>query len=127
MRRYAFNPSAGKSAKAFGRGLRVSRKSSVIVCKKVTGMRSDKARQLLENMVSQKQGLDGKFYTNTSREILSLIGSAEKNADSKGLDTEKLYVHASAHKGFSFFRPRGWKRRREQRKVTNLQVVLVER
>lgn len=126
MRKYAFNPE-GKSARVFGRGLRISQKSSVVVCRKVTGMRSDKARQLLQNMVSQKQSLDGKFYTNTSKEVLNLIESAEKNADSKGLDTEKLYVHASAHKGFSFFRPRGWKRRREQRKVTNLQVVLVQR
>ncbi len=126
MRKYAFNP-AGKSARVFGRGLRISQKSSVTVCRKVTGMRSDKAKQLLQNLVSQKQSLDGRFYTNTSKEILELISSAEKNADSKGLDTEKLYVHASAHKGFSFFRPRGWKRRREQRKVTNLQVVLVQR
>jgi ribosomal protein L22 len=126
MRKYAFNPE-GRTSRAFGRGLRISGKSSLVVCRKVTGMRSDKATQLLRNMVSQKQSLDGKFYTNASKEVLNLIESAEKNADSIGLDTEKLYVHASAHKGFSFFRPRGWKRRREQRKVTNLQVVLVER
>ena len=126
MRKFAFNP-AGKSARVYGRGLAISGKSSVVICRKITGMRSDRAKQLLQNLVSQKQSLDGRFYTNASKEILNLISSAEKNADSKGLDTEKLYVHASAHKGFSFFRPRGWKRRREQRKVTNLQVVLVQR
>lgn len=127
MRKFAFNPDKGKSARVYGRGLAISRKSSVTVCRKVTGMRSDKAKQLLQNMVKQKQSLDGKFYTNVSKEMVGLIESAEKNAENKGLDTEKLHVHASAHKGFGFFRPRGWKRRREQKKVTNLQVVLVQR
>ena len=127
MRKFAFNPDKEKSARVYGRGLAISRKSSVTVCRKVTGMRSDKAKQLLNNMINQKQSLEGKFYTNTSKEIFELIESGEKNAENKGLDTEKLHVHASAHKGFGFFRLRGWKRRRERKKVTNLQIVLVQR
>lgn len=124
---YAYNPRPEKSARVYGRGARVSQKSSILVCRKVTGMRSDKAKRLLENMLIQKESLDGKFYTNVSGEILKLINSAEKNAESKGLDTERLFVHASAHRGFTMYTPRGLKRRREQRKVTNLQVVLEQR
>jgi hypothetical protein len=55
------------------------------------------------------------------------VKSAEANAEASGLDTESLHIHATAHKGFMFYRPRGQKRRREQAKVTNLQVVLEAR
>jgi len=127
MNKFAFNPEKEKSARVYGRGLAISRKSSVLVCKKVTGMRSDKAKQLLNNMINQKQSLDGKFYTNISKEMISLINSAEKNAEDKGLDTEKLHIHASAHKGFGFFKPRGWKRKKKKKKTANLQIVLVQR
>ena len=50
-----------------------------------------------------------------------------RQASLLGLDPENLHIHISAHKGFTFYRPRGWKRRRERRKVTNLQVVLEAR
>jgi large subunit ribosomal protein L22 len=121
---YAYNPDPKKSALATGRALRISTKTSAIVCRAVTGMRLEKGKALLQDLLDQKRSLSGKYYTNTSREILNIVKSAEANAESKGLDTDRLHIHASAHQGFTFYRPRGWKRRREQRKVTNLQVVL---
>ena len=90
-------------------------------------MRLEKGKSLLQDMLDQKRSLDGKYYTNTTRQLLNMLKSAEANAESKGLDTENLHIHATAHKGFSFFRPRGWKRRRERAKVTHLQVVLEAR
>jgi large subunit ribosomal protein L22 len=122
--KFAYNPSKEKSARAFGRGVRVSTKSSQAVCKAISGMRLERGKALLQDVLDQKRSLDGKYYTNTTKNILDLIKSAEANAESRGLDTDSLHIHATAHKGFSFFRPRGFKRRRERAKVTNLQVVL---
>ena len=87
----------------------------------------DKGKNLLEKLLSQKQDLDGKYYTNAASEILDLLKSAESNAEFKGLDLEKLIVYASAHKGFTFFRPRRFKMRRDKRKVTNIQIALVQK
>ena len=125
--KYAYNPNEKKSAKAYGNGLRVSEKSSVIVCSKITGMSLEKGRVFLINLMLQKQSISGKYYTNVTKELMNLLRSAETNAEFKGLDPSKLSIHASAHKGFSFHRPRGMKRRREMRKMTNVQIVLEER
>ena len=127
MYKYAFNPDPKKSAKVYGRGINVSGRSSAIVCRKVTGMNLEKAKKLLENLLVEKHSLDGKYYTNVSRELLHLIKSAESNAEVKGLDSSRLQVHASSHKGFTFMRPRRMKLRGMQKKMTNLQVVLVEK
>jgi large subunit ribosomal protein L22 len=127
MYKYALSPDPKKSVKVYGRGLRISGKSSALICKKISGMSLENAKRLLSGLVSEKRSLDGKYYTNTSKEMLSLLKSAESNAENKGLDTSRLRVHASSHKGFTFMRPRRLKMRRTKRKVTNLQVVLVER
>jgi len=127
MHKYAFNPDPKTSVKVYGRSLNVSHKSSQIVCRKITGMNLEKAKKLLDNIVSQKHSLDGRYYTNTSTEILSLLKSAESNAETKGLDTSRLLIHASSHKGFKFMRPRRLKMRGTQKKITNIQMVLVER
>jgi len=125
--KYTYNPETRKSARVYGRGLRISTQSSGVVCRAVTGMRLEKGKELLQGLLDQKRSLSGKYYTNTTRQILNTIKSAEANAEAKGLDTEDLHIHATAHKGFMFYRPRGHKRRREQAKVTNLQVVLEAR
>ncbi len=127
MHKYAFNPDPKSSVRVYGRGLRVSGRSSALICRKVSGMSLEKAKRLLENLVSQKQSLDGKYYTNASKELLGLLKSGESNAENKGLDASRLLVHASSHKGFTYMRPRRLKLRGMQRKMTNLQVVLMER
>jgi ribosomal protein L22 len=125
--KYAKQARKEKSARASGRGIRISTQSSVIVCRAVSGKRLEKGKSLLQDLLDQKRSISGKYYTNTTKEILGLIKSAEANAESQGLDPEALHIHATAHRGFTFFRPRGWKRRREQAKVTNLQIVLEAR
>ena len=127
MLRYTFNENSKRSAKVYGRGLRISPKNSKIVCSTVSGKQLEKGKKILENLISQKSSLDGKYYTNTSKELLELLKNAEGNAEFKGLDTERLFIHASAHKGFSFWRPRAFKMRGQRRKVTNVQVVLEQR
>ena len=125
--KYAHNPKPEKSVKVYGRGIAVSTKYSVLVCRKITGMSLGKAKNLLAGLASETLDLDGKYYTTISKEMLSLLNSAESNAEFKGLDPTRLTIHASAHKAFSYFRPRGMKRRREKKKMTNLQVVLEQR
>jgi large subunit ribosomal protein L22 len=127
MHRYAYNPKQEKSAKAYGRGLRVSQRSSNIVCSRISGMNLDRGRKFLMNLLIQKESIGGKHYTNVVKEMLSMLRSAESNAEFKGLEPSRLLIHASAHKGFAFYRPRGWKRRREKVKMTNMQIVLEER
>ena len=124
---YAFTPKTEKYSKAYGSGLRISTKHSTIVCRRLTGMNLAKGKKLLENLLSEKQDMDGKYYTNASEEILDLLKSAESNAEFKGLDTEKLIIFASAHRGFTFFRPRRMKMRRDKKKITNVQIVLVQK
>ncbi|HJW96881.1 MAG TPA: uL22 family ribosomal protein [archaeon] len=127
MYKYAFNPDAKTSVRVYGRSLNISHKSSQILCGRITGMNLEKAKRLLENMVSGKHSLDGKYYTNASVQILSLLKSGESNAEAKGLDTSRLLVHASSHKGYMFMRPRRLKMRRTRKKITNVQVVLVQK
>jgi large subunit ribosomal protein L22 len=125
--KYAFNPNPKKSARAYGRSLRISTKSSVIVCSAVNGKPLEKGKKLLEDVFVERRSLDGKYYTHITKELLDLIKSAEKNAESKGLNKERLFIHASAHTGFRFWRPRAFKMKGQERKISNLQVVLEQR
>ncbi len=123
MNRYAYEPK-GKHAKASGSMVRISPLHSVVLCRKISGMNATKAKALLENLVSHKAALRGKFYDKTAQQILYHLKQAESNAEFQGLDTGRLIVHASASKGFSFARPRRTSFRHRQVKSTNLQVVL---
>ncbi len=127
MLRYAFNPRKEKSARVYGRSLRISGKSSQILCSRITGRSLLRGRRLLNDLVARRRSLNGKYYTNTAKEMLELLGSAQTNAEAKGLDPEKLSIHASAHKGFTFWRNRRFKMRRQKRKICNLQIVLMQR
>lgn len=127
MEGYALNLDPKKSARASGRSLRISSKSSVNVCRAISGMNLLKGKRLLEGLIEGKRDLDGKHFTNVSREILNVVKSAEANAESKGLDTARLVIFASAHKGFGFVRPRRLKMRGTKRKIANIQVVLQQK
>jgi large subunit ribosomal protein L22 len=124
---YARSSNPKKSAKAYGRDLRISTKSSVTVCKALSGKSLDRGKNFLVNLLIQRQDIGGKYYTKATKEIMGIISSAEHNAEFKGLDPGRLMIFASAHQGFRFWRPRNFKRRREKRKMTNIQVVLEER
>ncbi|MFH1237635.1 MAG: uL22 family ribosomal protein [Candidatus Aenigmatarchaeota archaeon] len=124
MLKYALELNPKKSSRAYGRSLSISTKSSVIICRVISGMNLIKGKSLLDDLLTGKRNLEGKFYTNTTKEILSLLKSAESNAEFKGLDTTRMIIYASAHQGFTFYRPRRTKMKRMQKKVTNVQIVL---
>lgn len=121
------NADPKKSVMVYGRGLRISRKSSVTVCHAIAGKPIGKGKGLLDRLAAKKESLRGKYYTNVVEQLSLLLDSAAKNAEFKGLDPDRLIIHASAHKGFTLYRPRNWKRRREKRKVTNIRLLLTER
>ena len=127
MLRYSLNPRKEKSVRVYGRGLRVSRKNSMVVCKEISGKTLPKATVFVEGLVNGDRDLDGKCYTNASKEILQLLMSASNNAEFKGLEADRMIVNASAHNGFRFMRNRRFKMRRQKRKVTNIQLVLQEK
>ena len=127
MAGYATKKNEKKSAKVFGRGLPVSTKDSVAICGKLNGMNLQKGKSFMIDLLSEKRSLDGKFHTKAAMEILGLLNSAESNAEFKGLNPEKMIIHASAHEGYTFYRPRRFKLHGRKKKVTHVQVVVEEK
>jgi large subunit ribosomal protein L22 len=109
------------------RNLRISPKDSAAVCKKISTMNLEKGKSLLENLISKKRSLNGKYYTNTSKELLKIMNTAESNAEFRGLDPSRVFPHVSASRGFTFRTPRRFKLRRKAKKMTNILMTLEQR
>ena len=127
MLKYVLNPDVRRSAKAYGKNLRISTKDSVIVCKAISKMKYQRGKELLESLINKKRDLMGKYYTKSTNEILTILENAGNNAEVKGLDLDKLSINASAHKAFKLTTPRRFKLRRKTAKNTNIQIILEER
>lgn len=104
--------------------LSVSPKSSLIICRAINRKKFTDAKKILEDLVSEKQSLDGKFYTKTANEILQLLSAAEKNAVARGFEISKLQLFISSHKGAKLYRTRRKRTFGYQLKSSNVQVVL---
>lgn len=121
-----------KTAKVAGRELRISPKHAIEICRTIKGMRLEKARAFLEQviakktpvpfrryrkMVAHRHGIQkfaaGRYPVKAAARILKLLEGAEANAEFKGLDTENLrIIHASACSGM---RLRGYYERAQGR------------
>jgi ribosomal protein L22 len=123
---YTFEPEQ-KHAKACATNVRISTKNAEIVCRVVRRKKLTVAKRLLEGLVARTRSLDGKYYTNAAEELLSLLNSCEKNADNRGLDKGKLFVYTSASEGSHMRRGRRKGSFGSRMKMTNLEVILVER
>jgi len=113
-----------KTAKASGRELRVSHKTTREVCNTIKGMKLDQARNFLRQVILKKKpvpfrrhkkkvghrhGLQkayaGRYPVKAAQKILEVLESAEANAEYKGLDLERLrIIHASAYPGMKIKR-----------------------
>ena len=113
-----------RTVKASGRELRVSPKHAREVCKTIKGMKLDQAKEYLRQVVLKKKpvpfrrykkkvghrhGIDkacaGRYPVKAAQKILSIVESAEVNAEYKGLDVERLrIIHASAYPGMKIKR-----------------------
>ncbi|UCH56753.1 MAG: 50S ribosomal protein L22 [Candidatus Bathyarchaeota archaeon] len=108
-----------RTAIASGRDLRISPKAAREICHYIKGMRLDKAKETLQEVVELKrsvpyfrhrkkvahrrgvQGFDaGRFPKKAAGEVLKLLGQVEANAEFKGLYTDRLkIIHIAAHRG----------------------------
>lgn len=123
--KYALKTDPKKSARAYGSSVKISLRYAIKICRAINRTNLVRAKNLLQGLVDQKRSLNHKYHTNAAKEILGLLKSAEANAKSKGLDTENMVVCASAHKSFTFRRPRTKSKFAGRRgKLTNVQIVL---
>ncbi|MFA4819717.1 MAG: uL22 family ribosomal protein [Candidatus Aenigmatarchaeota archaeon] len=114
-------------AKAFGSDIKISMKASMVLCNVIRGKPLTRARRLLEDLIAQRRSLHGKYYTKAAKGIIILLSSCEKNAEFRGLDMNRLFVHASAHKGTNIRRRRRKGAFGSKLKSTNMEIMLVER
>ena len=118
----------GNIAKACTYNVRVSVKNTKQVCKAIRGLYLNKAKRFLEDVLKQKKSIGGKYYTKSTAEILRLIKSAEKNAEFKNFDLDRLYIaHIAALDGTTMFRRRHKRSLGMRMKTANLEVILKER
>ncbi len=138
-----------RTVKASGRELRISPKHARETCKAIKGMRLDKAKRYLKQVIAKKQPLPfrrftkklghrhgmrkamvGKYPTKASAKVLKVLESAEGNAESKGLDIERLrIIHASAYSGMKIERaiPRAHGSSTPKNEIlTHIEIVLEE-
>jgi len=108
---------------------RVSLKSSKILCKEIKGKKVERAKALLDGLISEKHSLHGKYYTKTAKKFLEVLKSAEANSRVKMMDETKLFViSAKSNKGRTFMRPRSrMGRRGERAKMTHLEIIVGEK
>jgi len=123
---YTFEPKQ-PHAKALATNVRISTKNSEIVCRAVRKKKLKVVRRLLEGLADKTRDLDGKYYSHAVDEMLDLLNSCEKNADHKGLDKGKLFVHFSASEGTHVRRSRRKGSFGSRMKMTNLECILIQR
>ncbi|MCW4033861.1 MAG: 50S ribosomal protein L22 [Candidatus Bathyarchaeota archaeon] len=138
-----------KTAKASGRELRVSPKHAREVCNTINGMKLDRAKDYLKQVMLKKKavpfkrfnkhvghrhGLEkafsGRYPVKAAEQILRVLEGAEANAEYKGLDMERLrIIHASAYPGMKVkrFIPRAFGRSSPRFKtLSHVELVLEE-
>ncbi len=126
-------------AAAVGMGLPISPKQSQEVCRMLRGMPLEKAKRALSEVILLKKAVPfkqhyhnlghrrgkvgpGRFPVLACKEILTIIKSAESNAQHKGLQIANLYVkHIAAQQGFHIRRRNGHRAKR-----AHIEVVLME-
>ncbi|MCD6226497.1 MAG: hypothetical protein J7J93_01745 [Candidatus Aenigmarchaeota archaeon] len=108
---------------------RVSLKDSKIIFDKIRNKPTKKAKQFLNDLLNEKISINGKYYTKATKEILDLIEDAEKNAEAKNLDVDKLFIkEATLGKAFRFILPKSrYSHRGKEAKMCRLSIKLEER
>jgi len=108
-----------KTARAQAYELHVSPKHCREICRTIRGMKVERAKKFLENVIECKESVPfrrynrdvghrsgqkgwpaGRYPKKASMNILKLVKGVESNAEEKGLDSEYLQiVHAATKKG----------------------------
>ncbi|OYT43130.1 MAG: hypothetical protein B6U88_01855 [Candidatus Aenigmarchaeota archaeon ex4484_56] len=118
----------GRVAKASSHNLRISVKNAKIVCKQIRGLDIYKAKKFLEDILNKRRSINGRYYTKTTKEILRILKSAEKNAEFKNLELENTYIaYIAPSDGVHMYRLRHKRTIGRKLKTAHLGIVLKER
>jgi large subunit ribosomal protein L22 len=146
MLRYSKEIDPDKSAKAYGYELHCSLKDSKNLAHALRGMKTEKAKKYLEEIIAMKRPLPavfhngkrahqkgigpGSFPQKAARYMLKTIENAENNAEYKGFDVENMKItHISAYGGriIKGIMPRAHGRAYDKnRTTTNIEIVIEE-
>jgi len=116
MPKYSTEIDPEKSAKAYGYELHCSPKDSMNLAYALKGMKTEKAKKFLEEIIDLKRPLPAVFHNRkishqksigpgsypkkAAHYILKMIENAENNAEYKGFDVENMKIaHISAYRG----------------------------
>ncbi len=148
MRGYTFNAKPGESvARARGIEVPVSPKKTYEVMNAIRGLSVEKARTVLEDVISEKKAIPfrrynqetahhtgvgpGRFPKKIARQLLKLLANAESNAEYEGLETDQLYIKVAACARGRIRRatmPRAHGRATAwNEQTTNIEIVVAER
>jgi ribosomal protein L22 len=122
--KYAINTK--EKARAMG-SFSISTATAAIVCRKINRLKFADAKKMLQNLVSKKDSMKGKYYTKTSEELLSLLVQLESNAKALNVDAGPLTVFVSSHRGPTMYRSKRDRRHGVQMKMTHVQAVLSDK
>ena len=122
---YTFKPKE-PHAKAWA-WLNVSLKDAKVICRVIRKKKLSQVKRLLDDLLAQRRSLEGRYYTKTVRGVKKILENCEKNAEYLGLDKDRLFVYASAHKGPTLWRPRRKADFGNIMKSTNVEIILVEK
>lgn len=146
--KYSVSVDEGGIARAIGYELKISPKKAVEICREIRGMRLEKAKQYLEDVIAGKRAvpfrrynrdvphrkgkgiMSGRYPRNAAKGILKTLENAEANADYRELDRESLVIaHIAAHRGRTIknFMPRAHGRfTPKNTHLTNIEIILKE-
>ena len=137
-----------KTAKVFGRNMRISPKHSAEISRAIKGMKVEDAKDFLLRVQEMKEPVPfrkhkkkvghkrlfkwyaGRYPVKASERFYKLLEEVESNAEYKGLDIERLrIIHVSAYKARTFpgFIPRAYGRATPyNHETTNVELIVQE-
>lgn len=137
-----------KTARAFGKNLRISPKHAVELARALKGLKVEDAKVYLEQVQQKKRAVPfrrhkkkvghkrltkwyaGRYPVKASERFFQLLEEVEANAEYKGLDTERLrIIHISAYKGRTYpgYIPRAYGRATPyNHETTNVELIVEE-
>lgn len=146
MQKYSIDVDPDRTAKAYGYELHCSQKDSENLAYALRGMKLEKAKQYLEEIIELKRPLPAVFHKNkrahqtgigpgsfpkkAAEYMLKILKNAENNAEYKGFDVENMkIIHISAYHGRTIkgIMPRAQGRATDKnRTTTNIEIVIEE-
>ena len=126
---------------ANGINLAISRKESVEISRLLKNKSTERAKKILENVMEKKEAVPyrtynssvphrkgigpGRYPMKASGKILSLLKSAEANAENKGMSKNLIISHISVHKGET--QSRYGRKMGKKAKRTHIKIIVKER